>query len=257
MSKVIQGQNVGLYLSGQPIQVKDCNIAIVQPKIKDIVIYGEDEFLVGINLLAHTENMTNKMREGNSQLESFNDFQLLLVVMQQEPIIKDSILNLLNLICPDYQIDITDNSIEFRVTQEERTFIAGMINTFNFEAFQQVVNDLFEPHIENDGEPDYNPANAAAADIAKKIQEGRARKRQLIADAEGPQSMFGRYTSILSIGLQMDINIFFNYTPFQLYDTFNRYFVKVSYDFYMKVSTTPLMDTSKMEEPKEWTKNLY
>ena len=69
--------------------------------------------------------------------------------------------------------------------------------------------------------------------------------------------MFGRYTSILAIGMQMDINIFYNYTPFQLYDAFNRYFAKVSSDFYSKVATTPLMDTSKMEEPKEWFRTLY
>ena len=55
----------------------------------------------------------------------------------------------------------------------------------------------------------------------------------------------------------MDINIFFNYTPFQLYDAFARYFSKVSCDLYTKVSTTPLMDVSNMDEPKEWVRNLY
>jgi hypothetical protein len=74
---------------------------------------------------------------------------------------------------------------------------------------------------------------------------------------EGPQSLFGRYTSILSVGLQMDINIFYNYTPFQLYDTFQRYFSKVSSDLYTKVSTTPLMDVTNMEPPKDWSRNLY
>ena len=55
----------------------------------------------------------------------------------------------------------------------------------------------------------------------------------------------------------MDINIFFNYTPFQLCDAFNRYFLKVQHDLYMKVSTTPLMDVSSMEQPEAWTDNLY
>lgn len=252
----VQGANVGLYLSGQPVKVVDCNIAITQPTIKDIVVYGEDEFLIGTNLLGHTENMTEKMREGNSQLEIFDDFQILLVAIQQEKTIKHSIVNLLKLICPDYDIVIGESSIDFNITQDEKTRTVGRIIPYNFKSFQQAINDLFEPHL-NNGEPEYNPANAAAAEIAEKIKKGRARKNQQIQDKEGPQSLFGRYTSILSIGLQMDINIFYNYTPFQLYDSFNRYFAKVSSDLYTKVSTTPLMDVSNMEQPEEWIRNLY
>lgn len=254
---VVQGVNVGLYLSGQPVKVVDCNIAITQPTIRDIVMYGEDEFLIGINLLGHTENMTNKMREGNSQLDSFDDFQLLLVVMRQEKTISNSIIKLLKFLCPNYKIKIEDASIDFLVEQGETEVIVGRVSPFSFKSLQNTINDLFEPNITNDSEPEYNPANAAAEEIAKKIKQGRARKNQQLRDKEGPQSMFGRYTSILSIGLQMDINIFFNYTPFQLYDSFNRYFTKVSYDFYSRVSTMPFMDVSKMEEPKEWTRNLY
>jgi hypothetical protein len=49
--------------------------------------------------------------------------------------------------------------------------------------------------------------------------------------------------------MNIDINILLNYTPFQLYNTFTRYWKKVSSDFYQRVSTMPMMDTSKMEEP--------
>lgn len=132
--------------------------------------------------------------------------------------------------------------------------MVGMINAFNFESFQKIVKDLFEPD-NNNNEPEYNPANDMAAKIAEKIRRGRERKAQL--GKEGPQSLFGRYASVLSIGMQMDINIFFNYTPFQLYDAFTRYFAKVSSDLYTKVSTTPLMDVSNMEPPEEWMRNLY
>jgi hypothetical protein len=57
--------------------------------------------------------------------------------------------------------------------------------------------------------------------------------------------------------MNIDINTIYNYTPFQLYDAFNRYWKKVSNDFYTKVSTTPMMDTSKMEEPESWSENIY
>ena len=55
----------------------------------------------------------------------------------------------------------------------------------------------------------------------------------------------------------MDINIFYNYTLFQLYDSFLRYTTKIQYDFYMRVSTMPMMDTSEMKEPNNWLDDLY
>ena len=71
------------------------------------------------------------------------------------------------------------------------------------------------------------------------------------------QSLIGSYTSILSVGMGMDINIFYNYTLFQLYDSFLRYTTKMQYDFYMRVSTMPMMDTSEMKEPNNWLDDLY
>ena len=71
-------------------------------------------------------------------------------------------------------------------------------------------------------EREFNPVNDAAAAIAKKLQKGREKR----AEARGKQSLFGIYCSTLSIGMNMDVNIFFNYTPFQLYDAYNRYFAK-------------------------------
>ena len=55
----------------------------------------------------------------------------------------------------------------------------------------------------------------------------------------------------------MDINILYNYTPFQLFDAYKRYQVKQAYDLYQKVATTPMMDTSKMTEPDNWLDNIY
>lgn len=250
-----KGVKVGLYLSGEDVPIKDCNIVLTQPKIRDIVQFGEDEFLIGTQILGHTNKMLEQMREGNSELDAFSDFQVLLVILKEEETIKDSVMNFLEFLFPQYEIKVTDNSIDFYVEQDERKFVGGRIFPFNFEVFQQTIADLFEPS--KDADEEYNPANEAAAAIAKKLEAGRKRKQEMQNAKEGPQSLFGRYASILSIGLQMDINIFYDYTPFQLYDAFQRYFSKVSSDLYTKVSTTPLMDVSNMEQPKDWSRNLY
>lgn len=257
IAMAVQGDKVGLYLSGQPILVPDCNVYITQPTINDVVLFGEDEFLIVVNLLAHPELVVQQLRQGNSQLEAFSDFQLLLIVMKEDKTIGSSIKNFFKLIFPNYEIVFADAEIDFYVIQDEEKLSVGRIFPFNFDNFKNLIDDLFQPKNEDESEPDYNPANDAAAAIAEKIKKGRAKKREAARQKEGPQSLFGRYASILAIGMEMSIKTFYDYTPFQLYDAFARYFAKVQSDFYTKVSTTPLMDVSKMEPPKEWVRNLY
>ena len=248
---VTKGEQVGLYLSGQPVQIPECNIYIEQPKIKEIVAFGEDDFLIGVSLLGHPERMKEQLIQGNSLLESYDDFQILLMLLREEQMFAETVLKFLQFICPSFIIELTDNAILFFILEDEKKRQVGQLYPFNYEAFKAILNDVFEVKLINKAEPDYNPVNEAAAAIAKKLKEGRDKINKLRNKDEGPQSLFGRYASILSIGMQMDINIFFNYTPFQLYDSFNRYFSKVSSDLYTKVSTTPLMDASKMETPDE------
>ena len=78
-------------------------------------------------------------------------------------------------------------------------------------------------------------------------------------DEAKSSSIFGIYTSILATGLQMDINTFFDYKPFQLYDAFSRFLDKQAYDMYQQAMSIPFADTSKLKEsePKNWMRDLY
>ena len=247
---------VGLYLSGQQIEVPNANIFIVQPTINQIVSFGEDNFLIAINLLVKTENLTKQLKEGNSGLELYSDFQLLMIVLREDPSVRQMVQDLFELIFPDYSIQITELGINFLIQnkESEQNSFVGQIHAYNFDDFKILLSDLFTVHGDKDTEErEFNPANDAAAKIAKKLQRGREQRAQ----ARGPQSLFGIYCSVLSIGLGMDINIFYNYTPFQLFDAYNRYFAKVQSDFYMRVSTMSFMDVSSMDQPKEWSRHLY
>ena len=247
---------VGLMLSGQQIQLPGANLFITQPTINQIVTFGEDDFLIAISLLGNTKKLIDKVKQGNSELQMYPDFQLLMIVLQEDLSVRMLIENLFTLIFPDYLIQIEQVAINFLVQDEEneeaQPFLVGQIHPYNFEVFQNILYDLFSPKGSKE-EPDFQPANEAAAAIAAKLQKGREKR----AEQRGPQSLFGIYCSILSIGLNIDINILYNYTPFQLYDAYSRYTSKMESDFYMRVSTMPFMDTSKMERPEEWTRNLY
>ena len=250
-------RRVGLFLSGKPVLIKELNIIITPPTITNIVMWGEDDFLFAAQLIAHTDEFVQEIKKGNSKLEIFSNFQLLMTLIREDANIHNIIENFFEFIFPDYIISFQDNLIDFKILQDEQKRIISRITPFNYDILKDMISNLFLNQTVVENEPDYNPANDLAKQIADKILEGRRKTKQIKSEKGKDQSMFAQICSSLSIGLQMDINIFYNYTPFQLYDTYSRFFLKQSYDFYQKVSTTPLMDTSKMEVPEEWTKFNY
>ena len=247
---------VGLFLSGKPVLIKELNIALTPPKINDIVMFGEDDFLFATQLIVHTNEFIQQIKEGNSQLEIYSNFQLLMTIIRQDNTIEEIIINYLNFIFPDYKIVFKDTMIDFLIEIDEQEKIVGRINPFNYDFMKDMIENLFTAQSLEE-EVEYNPVNDLAKQIADKIKEGRKKTKNLKAEQSKDQSMYAQIISALSIGLQMDVNIFYNYTPFQLYDTYKRFFLKQSYDLYQRISTMPFLDASKMEVPEDWTKYIY
>lgn len=250
----IKGKDVSLYLSGQQIPIPNCNIAITQPTIKQIVVFGEDYFFQSVQILTQPELIANQVREDNPQLAMLSDFQLLLIILKQDRSLLNCIKDFLELSFSNYQIEIKDSAIEFSMEEQ----LVGVVNPFNFTFFQIVIDNLFNLHMGEDKE-EYKPVDDKAAEIAAKLKRGREKVADLKNSNKDKKdsSLFGTLISTLSIGMQMDIRIFFEYTPFQLYDSFNRFNSKEENDFYKKIISTPLMDASAMDEPEPWKRDLY
>ena len=85
---------VGLMLSGQQIQLPGANLFITQPTINQIVTFGEDDFLIAISLLGNTKKLIDKVKQGNSELQMYPDFQLLMIVLQEDLSVRMLIENL-------------------------------------------------------------------------------------------------------------------------------------------------------------------
>lgn len=248
-----KGENYGLYLSGGQVLVQECNIAVSQPTIKQIVMFGEDTFLITVQLLGHAENYVKELREGNSQLSMLSDFQLLLVILREDPQLKRSIKDFFELVMPNYEISIEDASIDFLVEKQ----LVGQLTPFNFEFFQNILLNLFEPFRSSEDDYHIDENNKKAKEIYEKLKAGREKRAKLKNLDNDKNSMYGTYISILAVGLNRNFKELYDYTPFQLNDCFMRYIAKNESDFYQKVATTPFMDVSKMKQPKQWTENLY
>lgn len=247
---------VGVYLSGKPVIIKELNIVLTPPTISDIVLFGEDNFLLVTQLIVKTDEFVNEVKKGNSELEVFSNFQLLMKMVRENTFIKDSLVSYFDFIFPNYIIKFNKTEIDFLIKQEDKEIIVSRVNPFTFDYLKDMIYNLFiaQPLEE---EVEYNPANDLAKQIVDKIKEGRKKTAQMKSEQSKDQSMFAQIASSLAVGLRMDLRIFYEYTPFQLYDIYRRFFLKQSYDLYQKISITPLMDNSKMEVPEEWTKYAY
>lgn len=249
----IKGDKVGKYICGADILVEDCNVAISQPTIRDILMWGEDQFFHVISLLRSMQSMLDSIQQQDPSTQILSEFQLLLVLYHQDIHIKILLDDFFQLVFPRYRVIVTENSIDFKNLETEK--IMGRITPFNFENLQNIIKELFLPQTSQ--EEEYNPGSNRAAEIAEKLKAGRDKINQQKHAGEEDASLFGTYLSILSVGLSMDMHILMNYTPFQLYDNFMRYTAKMASDEYFSLATVPFADTSKLEAPESWVSNLY
>lgn len=252
--------DIGLYLSGQQVKVPSCGIFLTQPKIKDIVmVSSENDFMTIVHLLAHPNQFASLIRQGKNGLDNVPDFQIIIEVLRQENTQYSALFDSFFELClPQFHVRCSKHSIEF-VTDDGN--VVGMLNAFNYDEFSQILSELFLPR-QKEEDVDYkiNESDETSKRLLEKIKRNRAALAKQRAERDGSNiSVFGLYISILSVGLGVDVNMFYGYTPFQLYDSFNRFLAKQARDKYEAMLTIPFADTSKLKENEvpSWLENLY
>ena len=237
-----------MLLAGNDIPFTKAQVTIHQPTIKEIGYIGEEAFFTGIEYLKFSKDILSE--EDRINLERYTDFDILMSMMKQKTIemqkIKISMEMVLSLIFPEYQI-IFNNVILLKKEQEEH-----IINNDNYNEFKTILNKMFVLDKEDEENPDYNPGGKLAKQIAEKLKK----RRQQLAENKPPQkiAIFNRYVSILSVGLQKDMNSLMNYTVYQLFDEFTRYELKVGYDIYIQAKMAGAKD---LKEVEDWMKDLH
>ena len=161
---------------------------------------------------------------------------------------KRCVLDVLKLLFPDYKILLTPRSIVFQKDGLESI----MIDEDNFEFLQETLRQIF---CVNQGPMDqqaFNPADDKAREIAEKLMRGRQR----VAAQKGTSnsSIFVRYLSVLSIGLNIPIQNLQKYTMFQFYDLIERYSLYMNWDIDIR---TRLAGGKPDSHPDNWMKDLH
>ena len=234
-------------MTGVDIPIPELQTVIHQPTLKEISYIGEQDFFVGLQTLNINKSL---IEQGNSLLESTTNFQIFMTIMKEQETKdkKEAVLSLFQLIFPGSQILITPMSIIVNKEGQQT-----LIDENNFEILQDCVKNIFCINSGPMDQTTFNPADEKAKEIAAKLMRGRQR----VAEQKGEinSSAFGRYLSILTIGLNsMSLSEVMNLTIYQMYDLVERYTLYLNWDLDIRSRLAGGKPDSK---PDDWMKNIH
>lgn len=234
-------------MCGTDIPVPELQTTIHQPTIKEISYIGEQEFFIGLQTLSINKNM---LAQGNSVLESTTNFQIFMTIMKEQETKdkKDAVINLFQLVFPGSQVIFTPMSILLNKEGQQT-----LVDENNFDTLQEMIKQIFCVNSGPMDQATFNPADEKARQIAEKLMRGRQR----VAEQKGEtnSSAFGRYLSILTIGLNaMPLSEAMNLTMYQMYDLVERYTLYLNWDLDIR---TRLAGGKPDSKPDDWMKNIH
>ena len=234
-------------MCGTDIPIPELQTTIHQPTIKEISYIGEQEFFIGLQTLSINKNM---LAQGNSVLESTTNFQIFMTIMKEQETKdkKDAVINLFQLTFPGSQVIFTPMSILLNKEGQQ-----ALVDENNFDILQEMIKQIFCVNSGPMDQATFNPADQKAKEIAEKLMRGRQR----VAEQKGEtnNSAFGRYLSILTIGLNaMPLSEAMNLTMYQMYDLVERYTLYLNWDLDIR---TRLAGGKPDSKPDDWMKNIH
>lgn len=234
-------------MCGVDLPVPQCQVAIHQPRIKEIGMIGEQDFFIGAQCLTVNSSM---FVQDKALLPEINNFQIFMMIMNDKETKdkKGSTLQVLQILFPDYKPMLTPRSL-ILMRDGQQT----LIDETNFEYLQDILRLVFCTKTGSMDQQSFNPANDKAREIAQKIMRGRER----IAAQNGSSntSIFSQYLSVLTVGLNsMSIKDMADLTIYQLYDLVERFNLYLAWDLDIR---SRLAGGKPDKHPDNWMKNIH
>lgn len=237
-----------LLMSGEDIPLISANLVIHNPTIKEIatVFLYENDFLTGFEFLFFEKTKLGQKEQ--TMLQSLSDYEILVALLNNSeediPMKKQLgfLKNFLSLLFNKYDIEYNEDNIV--LTQNNHVYFIDE-NVFN--QIKQAVHQMFP--FKGKEVLDFNPQSKRAKEIAEKIKKGREKIEKQKRQNKGLDSLFEKYVSILSIGLKMPIKELYQCTVFQLFNMFERYEKKITYDVHLKAQ---LAGATGMKDVDHW-----
>lgn len=234
-------------MTGVDIPIPELQATLHQPTIKEISYMGEKDFLIGVQTLAIQKQM---LVQDESLLPTTSNFQILMMIMTDKTTQdkKQCVINVLNLLFPNYQIFITPRAISMNCD-------AGnvIINEENFENFQRLISQIF--CLSKSDAAEFNAQDKKAKEIAEKLMRARKRLAAQKQAESGQASVFAQYVSTLTVGIgSMSLQDCLSLTMYQMYDLVERYSLYINWD----IDLRSRLAGAKPDKPVDnWMKQIH
>lgn len=236
-----------LLLSKNDIPFIGAQINIHQPTIKEIALIGEDNFFSGCEMLNFSKEILSEQDRIN--LAKLTNFEILMSIMNDKNSSshKNRIgaIMVLTLLFPGYEIHILPREIDICKEDEHH-----YLNNDNFESFKEILVAMFclkKP------ESEYNPGGDLAKRISDKLKKGKERKTRDLGEKQ-KIDVLSRYSSVLSVGMQIDLNTILDYSVYQLFDAYQRYELKMYSDSTFEAKLAGAKD---IKDADNWMKDIH
>ena len=226
-------------------------VVVHQPSLEEIAyIGGQDVLFPGCELLRISKNILTE--NDKVDLDNIENFDILMQIISiASPELRKPIENaqlVLQILFPQYEIQW---SPPFEVSLRRGEELCS-INRTNYDELREIISEMFclNKSGQND---DYDPDGELSRRIVEKLKE----RHKIMAERHGgneKSSIFDRYISILSVGLQKDKNELIKYSVYQLFDEFERYELKLHYDIYLQAKMAGAKD---LKEVEDWMKDIH
>ena len=234
-------------MCGTDIPVPECELALHQPKIREIALIGETDFFSGIQCLCLNKNL---FVQDESLLETTTNFQIFMTVMSEKEAIekKVAVQQVCTLLFPTMKVSFTPRAM--MLIGDGKT---TMIDENNFETLQNAISSICCLKTGPMDQQNFNPANEQAKKIADKLMRGR--QRVAAQKEEGSASLLSQYLSTVTIGIpSMSLQDAMDLTMFQLYDLIERYMLYLNWDMDIR---SRLAGAKPDSQPENWMKNIH
>lgn len=228
-------------------------VAVHQPSLEEIAyIGGQDVLFTGCELLRISKDILNE--NDKVDLENITNFDILMqIISMPSPELKKPIESakiVLEILFPQFNINWQPPFGIILIKEDEKS----LINRDNYDELKQIISEIFCLDKTNGDNAGYDPLNPMAARIAKQLEERKKKLAKMHGSQNNHTSIFDRYISILSVGLQKDKNELIKYSVYQLFDEFERYQAKIAYDIYVQAKMAGAKD---IEEVENWMKDFH
>lgn len=234
-------------MCGTDVPVPECQIAIHQPRIKEIALIGETDFFMGVQCLCLNKTM---FTQDESVLADTNNFQIFMTIMSERQTAdkRIAVQSVCTLLFPGYRIMFTPRS--FLLMKDGQTI---QIDENNFEHLQSAISSICCLKSGPMDQQTFNPVDSKAREIAEKLMRGR--QRVAAQKGESNSSIFSQYLSTITVGIpSMSLQNTMDLTMYQLYDLVERYMLYINWDIDIR---SRLAGAKPETQTENWMKNIH